>query len=166
MTALPISYFTDRTPQLIAALKEHVEAESPSTDKAAVDRYGAIITRQLRALNAEVEIDQQTTAGNHIIGHWGAGKEGLLILCHIDTVHNLGAIHTNPIREADGKFYGPGTQDMKASVVQTIAALQALIENKTMPDRIVGKKFVACAVHGTCPTRWRAQDMAQRHGQL
>jgi len=161
MTALPISYFTERTPHLIATLKEHVEAESPSTDKAAVDRYGAIITRQLRALNAEVEINKQTTTGNHIIGRWGAGKGGLLILCHIDTVHNIGAIHTNPIREADGKFYGPGTQDMKASVVQTLAALQALIENKKMPPRPITALFTSDEETGSDTSRTLIESLAK-----
>jgi glutamate carboxypeptidase len=161
MIALPISYFTDRTPQLLANLKEHVEAESPSTDKAAVDRYGAIITRQLRALKAEVEIDQQTTAGNHIIGRWGAGKGGFLIMCHTDTVHNIGAIHTNPIRQADGKFYGPGTQDMKASVVQTLAALQALIENKKMPPRPITALFTSDEEIGSDTSRLLIESLAK-----
>ncbi len=161
MTAIPISYFTERTTQLIANLKEHVEAESPSTDKAAVDHYGATIVRQLRALNAQVKIDPQTKAGDHIIGRWGEGTHGFLIMCHIDTVHNIGAIKTNPVREADGKFYGPGTQDMKASVVQTLATLQALIENNKMPSRPITALFTTDEEIGSDTSRTLIETLAK-----
>jgi glutamate carboxypeptidase len=82
-------------------------------------------------------------------------------MCHIDTVHNIGALKANPIREADGKFYGPGTQDMKASVVQTLAALRALIENKTMPARPITALFTTDEEVGSDTSRQLIESLAK-----
>jgi glutamate carboxypeptidase len=143
MPPIPVSYFIERTNQLVETLRRYVEIESPSTDKAAVDRFGAVVAADLGALGAHVEIDSQARAGNHIIGRFGAGPNGILILCHLDTVHDLGSLAKNPTRSQEGKFYGPGTIDMKGSIVQTLAALRALIENNKLPPRPITALFTS-----------------------
>ena len=47
-----------------ALLKRLVETESPSTDKAAVDRVGAIVADEARRLGADVETVSVRDAGN------------------------------------------------------------------------------------------------------
>jgi glutamate carboxypeptidase len=116
-------------------LKQHVEHESPSTDKVAVDRYGALLAAELQNLGAQIETQPQTEVGNHLVARWGTGKGGLLIMCHIDTVHAIGELKKNPVREEGVRFFGPGTQDMKASIVQTLTAIRALREHKALPAR-------------------------------
>ena len=112
-------------------LKNLVETESPSHDKAAVDRVGAMIAAEARKLGAQVEIIPNKETGNHVLcrfpspnGRDVRGEGGILLLCHMDTVFPLGTIHKTPFREADGKIFGPGTLDMKAGIVIALAALE------------------------------------------
>ena len=112
-------------------LKTLVETESPSHDKAAVDRVGAMIAAEARKLGAQVEIIPNKETGNHVLcrfpspnGREVRGEGGILLLCHMDTVFPLGTIHKTPFREADGKIFGPGTLDMKAGIVIALAALE------------------------------------------
>jgi glutamate carboxypeptidase len=122
-------------------LKRLVETESPSTDKAAVDRVGAIVADEARRLGADVQIAPDKEAGDHVIARFslsGANavseveatgtdiQKPILLLCHMDTVFPLGMLEKMPFREADGKLFGPGVLDMKAGIVISLAAIEAL----------------------------------------
>ncbi len=146
MPPLPVSYFSALTGKLVETLRGYVALESPSTHKAAVDRFGAAVAEALQSIGAAVEVEGQTKTGNHIVGRFGSEAQdakGILILCHLDTVHDLGATQQNPIRVQDGKLYGPGVIDMKASIAQTLAALRALVENGKLPPRPITALFTA-----------------------
>ena len=119
------------TKQLLKCL---VETESPSHDKSAVDRVGAIVADQARKLGAQVEIIPNEATGDHVLARFApSGAVGevelpdkpVLLLCHMDTVFPLGTIDQVPFREADGKIFGPGTLDMKAGIVIALAAIEA-----------------------------------------
>jgi glutamate carboxypeptidase len=110
--------------QLTQLLKLLVETESPSHDKAAVDRVGAIVAEEARKLGAQVEIISNQETGDHVISRWGSGNDGILLLCHMDTVFPLGTIQRTPYREEGEKIYGPGTSDMKASIVIALAGIE------------------------------------------
>ncbi|HEX5808916.1 MAG TPA: M20 family metallopeptidase [Anaerolineales bacterium] len=110
-------------------LKRLVETESPSHDKAAVDRVGAIVADEASKLGAQIEIIQNQGTGDHVISRWGPGTDGILLLCHMDTVFPLGTLSKMPYREADGKIYGPGTLDMKAGIVISLAAIEQARQN-------------------------------------
>src|SRR5215212_1406949 len=112
-------------------LKLLVETESPSHEKVAVDRVGAIIAEEARKLGVQVEIIPNKETGNHILCRFPSPREsgysgegGILLLGHMDTVFPLGTIHKTPFREADGKIFGPGTLDMKAGIVIAFTALE------------------------------------------
>ncbi|MEW5830081.1 MAG: M20 family metallopeptidase [Chloroflexota bacterium] len=141
--------------EMFSLLRKLVETESPSHDKAAVDRVGALVAEAARRLGAEVETVPNSETGDHVIarfyasntaGRVGGGsrialhptrpappyrdqgegdKEGILLLCHMDTVFPLGALAKMPWREADGKLYGPGVLDMKSGIVISLAAASA-----------------------------------------
>jgi len=106
-------------------LKQLVETESPSADKAAVDRVGAIVADEARRLGADVQTVPVKEAGNHVIARWG-DERGILLICHMDTVFPLGTLAKMPYHEADGKIYGPGVLDMKAGIVISLAAIGEL----------------------------------------
>ena len=117
-------------------LKTLVETESPSHDKAAVDRVGAIVAEEARRLDAQVEIIPNKETGDHIlarfpspIGRGAGGEGGILILCHMDTVFPLGTIDKTPYREDGDKIFGPGTLDMKAGIVIALAAIEKAKES-------------------------------------
>ena len=117
-------------------LKRLVETESPTSDKTAVNRVGAIVADEARRLGAEVQLVPVKEAGNHIIAYWGSphprslsgGERGdsILLLCHMDTVFPLGILEKMPWREADGKLYGPGVLDMKAGIAISLGAIAEL----------------------------------------
>jgi glutamate carboxypeptidase len=115
-------------------LKTLVETESPSHDKAAVDRVGVIIAGEARKLGAQIEILQNQETGDHILAYFGQGvatkpefeapRKPILLLCHMDTVFPLGTLEKFPYREVHGKISGPGTLDMKAGIVIALAAIE------------------------------------------
>lgn len=123
-------------PEMIAFLKKLVEAESPSTDKVAVDRVGAIIADEARRLGADVEIVPVKEAGDHVIARFklsraadvveAQAKGDILLLCHMDTVFPLGTLEKMPYRKADSKIFGPGVLDMKSGIVISLGAIEEL----------------------------------------
>lgn len=114
-------------------LKLLVETESPSHDKPAVDRVGAMVAGEARRLGAQVETISNEQTGDHILarfeslsprGRGARGEDGILLLCHMDTVFPLGTLDKFPFRETEGKILGPGTLDMKAGIVIALAAIE------------------------------------------
>src|SRR5512141_1984149 len=94
-----------------ALLKLLVETESPSHDKAAVDRVGVIVAEEARKLGAQVEIISNPETGDLMLARfYPSGKTQsapVLLLCHMDTVFPIGTIHQFPYREANEKISGP-----------------------------------------------------------
>lgn len=104
-------------------LKQFVETESPSHDPAAVNRVASLVAEEARKIGGQVEIVQNKEAGNHVIARWKGNGNPILMLCHMDTVFPLGTLKKIPFREADGKIYGPGISDMKASLAISLFAI-------------------------------------------
>jgi glutamate carboxypeptidase len=119
--------------ELRSLLKRLVETESPSHEKAAVDRVGAIVAEEARKLGAQIEVMQNKETGIHVLARFLPSREAvdlppfapILLLCHMDTVFPLGTLDKMPFREADGKIFGPGTLDMKAGIVIALASIEA-----------------------------------------
>src|SRR5512135_1540374 len=84
---------------MVADLAHLVEMESPSDHKASLDRLGEHLADRLRQLGGQVEVLQQERNGNHLRSRWGQGERGgLLLLCHMDTVWDLGTLEERPVR--------------------------------------------------------------------
>jgi glutamate carboxypeptidase len=121
---------------MLSLLRQFVVAESPSFEKAPMDRCCAVIAKAWRQLSgAGIErIAQKSTAqnqrGDHLCITWTPAKSRptaqLLVLGHYDTVYSSGTLRKMPFRISAGKAYGPGTFDMKAGIVQALFAAQAL----------------------------------------
>lgn len=124
-----------------ASLRRDVETlvrlESPSTDKAAVDRCGATVAGMLRQAGGEVAFLPQDLRGNHIRAEFAGGPKRILILGHFDTVWPVGQLQRMPIHEENGRLYGPGVFDMKASIAIAAMAIRALTDLDMPPPRIV-----------------------------
>jgi glutamate carboxypeptidase len=163
MGMLSVADFAAKTGDLVTLLKRLVEIESPSTDKPAVDRLGAVIADELRRLGAAVTIDEQTAAGNHVVGRWGIGpgEDGLLLLCHMDTVYAVGTLARQPCVEVDGRLMGPGVYDMKASLAMTLIALAALKEKKRWPPRPITALFTSDEEIGSTTSRALIERLAR-----
>ena len=124
--------------ELRSFLKRLVETESPSHEKAAVDRIGAIVAEEALKLGAQVDLIPNQETGDHVLarfsssremGNRGEGDRPILLLCHMDTVFPLGTISHMPYREVSGKIYGPGTLDMKSGIVISLAAIEQVLQS-------------------------------------
>ena len=102
---------------LVRVLTELVRLESPTTDPAAVDRCGERLAEHLRRMEGTVERIAAPTSGAHLRATFGSGPPArqVMLLGHFDTVWPVGQIERMPLREADGRLYGPGVFDMKAA---------------------------------------------------
>jgi glutamate carboxypeptidase len=158
---LPISDFAEQTDAMVALLRRLVEIESPSTDKAAVDKLGAVLADELRRLGARVTIEAQTSTGHHVIGQWGFGPGGILLLCHMDTVYDVGTLARQPCYEKDGKLMGPGVVDMKASLALALTALGALKARRRWPDRPITALFTSDEEIGSATSRPLIERLAR-----
>jgi glutamate carboxypeptidase len=134
MPLISIQSMEGRLPAILELLRRFVEMESPTTEKHAVDAFGAAVAEEMKQLGAEVERSPQDSVGDIWQGCWGRGKGGLLLLTHLDTVHPLGTLGRFPFAERDGRVFGPGVLDMKASFVIGLAAIAALRDAGAMPE--------------------------------
>ena len=81
--------------RLRARLRELVEVESPSEDKAAVDRAGKLVAGWVEELGGRVKRHRQKAFGDVLELRFGAAnrKRGrVLLLGHLDTVWPMGTL--------------------------------------------------------------------------
>ena len=118
---------------LRAAIETLVRLESPSTDKAAVDRCGAVIAQMLDEAGATVSRIPQSSRGDHIRAEFPGGPRRVLLLGHFDTVWDVGQIERMPVRVEGGRLHGPGVYDMKASIAVAMLAMRAAVHEGVTP---------------------------------
>ena len=120
-------------------LGKFVRAESPSFDKAAVDRFGRIVAAEWKRRGARVTLLRQRERGDHIRVEWpprmNRGRGQILVLGHLDTVYPSGTIAQVPFRVSRGRAWGPGTFDMKGGLVIALFAVDALAAAGSMPEK-------------------------------
>ena len=123
---------------LIDTIKALVAIESPTDDKAAVDRCGMELARRLRDLDGHVRTIGTATAGDHLRAEFGRGDRQVLLLGHFDTVWPIGQLERMPLNEDGDRLMGPGVLDMKAGIALGILATRAVMTIAPPPDsRIV-----------------------------
>ena len=127
MTEL-LPYFQSQEDAMVAELSDLVQIESPSHDKAAVDRMSTRVESLFEAAGAVVQRFPGSQTGDMVLGSWGSSRPGkpITLLCHMDTVWQIGTLANMPIRRVDNKLYGPGGYDMKAGIVIALNALRGL----------------------------------------
>ncbi len=124
-----------QTRAMLDFLRALVEIESPSDDKAAVDRCVHFVADRCTALGGRVRLHRQKTFGDLLEVRFGPQKskrKPVLLLGHLDTVWELGTLKSMPFRIASGRVSGPGVLDMKAGVVMALTAIAILQEQKRL----------------------------------
>src|ERR1700676_2526910 len=121
-----------KEPALLQLIQTLVRAESPSDDKAAVDRCGALAVDHAKSLGGRVKLHRQRAHGHVIEARFGPRSspqtgpptpKPALLLGHIDTVWPVATLNSMPSRIAEGRLWGPGTLDMKAGIAMALTAL-------------------------------------------
>jgi glutamate carboxypeptidase len=123
-----LRYFEANNDTLVQTIREFVEIESPSDDKPAADRIGAVLAQRFEFLGGCASVHRAEDFGNHIQIDF-AGREEIkpvLLLGHLDTVYPLGTLAKMPCHVDDGKLHGPGVLDMKSGIALMWFAIQAL----------------------------------------
>jgi glutamate carboxypeptidase len=124
-----LSYFQERTEQMVQTIRQLVETESPSDNKQAVDRLGALLAGRFEGLGGHAKFHRTQNFGDHLQVDFDGvrgGKPVLLLLGHLDTVYPMGTLGTMPCRIADGRLFGPGSFDMKSGIAFMLHAIEAL----------------------------------------
>lgn len=120
-------------------LGQFVRAESPSLEKAAVDRFGKMVAHEWRQRGATIKIMPQRERGNHIRAEWNPrgnrARGQVLVLGHLDTVYETGTLARMPFRLSKGRAYGPGAFDMKGGLVIALFAVDALKASGVLPEK-------------------------------
>jgi glutamate carboxypeptidase len=121
--------------QMIEGIKRWVEAESPTSDKAAVNRMVDIVQGDVAGLPVTVERipGREGFADNLIVRNQAAGEgSGIVILSHIDTVHPVGTLAGGlPFKRDGDKLYGPGLFDMKGGAYLALEAFRQVAKAKS-----------------------------------
>jgi len=141
-----LEYFKKREGEMVAAIREIVEIESPSYD---VERSKTVvlwIENEARKVGLDLVIERIPVEefGEHlIIRAFPGDSKPYLLLGHSDTVHPVGTKEQNLTRIDGDKFYGCGIFDMKAGIVLMLEALRYFAETGLRPSRPI-TIFLSC----------------------
>jgi glutamate carboxypeptidase len=122
-----LSFCESRREEMVGILCGLVRLESPTDDKAAVDRCGLEVQRLLRERGASVQAVSVPASGNHVLARFEGAGRPVLLLGHFDTVWPVGTLGTMPVVERDGCLHGPGVFDMKGGIVVALVAIDAVL---------------------------------------
>ena len=134
-----VEWLRPREAAMTRLLGQFVRAESPSFDKAAVDRFGRIVAAEWKRRGARVTLLRQRERGDHVRAEWNPpGKRArgqILVLGHLDTVYGLGTLAGCRFELSRGRAYGPGAFDMKGGLVIALFAVDALTAAGRLPQK-------------------------------
>ncbi|HEY4742999.1 MAG TPA: M20/M25/M40 family metallo-hydrolase, partial [Candidatus Acidoferrales bacterium] len=128
-----LEFTRGRERAILRLLRELVEIESPSHDKAAVDRCGARVAKEWRKRGADVRVLRNAKRGDVVRAEISPSSSAhtktrrqIMILGHLDTVYPIGTIEKMPFRISGGRAWGPATFDMKGGLALALFAVDAL----------------------------------------
>ena len=125
-----LRYFEAQQEEIVETIRELVMIESPSDNKLAADRMGALLAARFETLGGRAHVHRAEDFGDSVQIDFPGREERkikpVLLLGHFDTVYPLGTLATMPCRVADGRLYGPGALDMKSGIALMFYAIEAL----------------------------------------
>ena len=132
-----LDYLHRRQADMTSLLEQLVMAESPSVVPTAQREVLALLQEALEQRQYRVRLIPGRQTGGHLLAVPSDRQRHQpiqLLLGHCDTVWPLGTLEKMPLSLGQGKMYGPGTYDMKAGLVLSIFALEAIRANELAPD--------------------------------
>ncbi len=116
---------------ILDGIRTWVEIESHTADPDGVNRVISVAASGFAAAGARVtRIPGREGRGDHIsvTSPWDDGGPGVLVLCHLDTVHPKGTLASElPFRIEGDRAFGPGIYDMKGGAYLAFRALREIL---------------------------------------
>jgi glutamate carboxypeptidase len=124
-----LTYARQKQKDIIALIRELVECESPSDSPEAIGRFVELFSARISDI-AECKTIRGGNFGPHLRCEFrlpGKKKGGqILALGHSDTVYPMGTLAKMPLRQGQGRLWGPGVYDMKSGLVFFLFAMRAI----------------------------------------
>ena len=140
------SSIADEQHSLTASIGQLAEIESPSDNHKAVNEAVSLVESWASAIGARPKRHKNLQANQQQFGDvlqldFKPGRplrahRQVLLLGHLDTVWDVGALKTMPVIRKNGRLFGPGVYDMKAGVVMALTALHSLLQNDLLNCRV------------------------------
>lgn len=123
-----LRFFTERKEAISETIRQLVEIESPSDNKPAVDKLGALLAGRFEGLGGHSKFHRAQDFGDHLQVDFEGAHSGkpVLLLGHMDTAYPLGTLADMPCRVAEGRLWGPGALDMKSGIALMLHAIDGL----------------------------------------
>lgn len=142
---------------ILDGIRTWVEIESQTADTDGVNRVMDVCAAGWRGTGATVtRIPGSNGLGDHltITSPWGGDGPGILVLCHLDTVHPKGTINRDlPFRVDGDRAYGPGIYDMKGGAHLAFAAYRAIAASGRTTPLPIRLLYVADEETGSTTSR-------------
>lgn len=119
------------TPAYVQFWKEICMIETPSHDKAAVDTLVDKLEAHAKALGISVYREAFEKAGDclRLDLPGDESKQPIVLMAHMDTVHEKGAFGPEIVTLKDGILYGPGVNDCKNGIAASMLMLDAFVKS-------------------------------------
>ncbi len=160
-----LSYAKSKKEEIIGAIGEMVECESPSDSPSDVNRYVDLLVGHAKDIAAP-KLIKSNRYGNHLRLDFKLpgrpAREQILGIGHSDTVWPLGTLRTMPYRRQKGRLWGPGVLDMKSGIAFFIYAARALRDLDIAVSRKISLLIVSDEEVGSKTSRALTEAEAKR----
>ena len=159
-----LPWLRERQGAMLETVRQMVEIESPSDNKAAVDRLGRWLAGKFEALGGHSKFHRAIDFGDHLqVDFPGRDRrQPVLLLGHLDTVYPLGTLAKMPCRETGGRLHGPGTLDMKSGIAMMLYAIDAMRDQGGTVPRAISVLLVSDEEVGSSSSRRITEELAKR----
>ena len=130
-------YLHSRQGEMRSLLEELIQLESPSTVPSSQKQILRILGQAWRDRGYGVHYLPGRQTGGHLLAVSQQRQKNQplqLLLGHCDTVWPLETLKTMPLYSQGGKLYGPGSYDMKAGLVFSLFAVEAIQAQDLSPE--------------------------------
>ena len=151
---------------MLSGLKPWIECESPTYDAAAVNRMMDLAAYDLAGVATVERIPGRMGFAGSVrarLPHADAGKPGILVSGHMDTVHPVGTLEVLPFKREGDICYGPGIMDMKGGNYISVEAIRKLAQAGLQTPLPVTVLFTPDEEVGTLSTRELIEAEAARN---
>jgi glutamate carboxypeptidase len=167
------AFIASRQDEILRLINKLVETESPSGDVEGSRAVVDLLEKAAHAISSVNSIERIPSPdyGEHLrinaFGGTGYDCQKTLLLGHTDTVHPRGTLSAQRgFRAEDGRLYGPGIFDMKASCAIAIEVLHCLTALAIHPQRPVTLLLTCDEETGSATGRQLVETEARQAAQV